>query len=75
MRSVLFGFAVACSVSCASADEFGVATYYYNPWHGGLIAAHPSLPFGTRDRVYNLDNGRDVTVVIVDRGPRRVRRD
>jgi rare lipoprotein A len=69
MRLVLFGFAVACSISCASADEFGVATYYYNPWHGGLIAAHPSLPFGTRVRVYNLDNGRDVTVVIVDRGP------
>ena len=69
MRLVFLGVAVACSISCASADEFGVATYYYNPWHGGLIAAHPSLPFGTRVRVYNLDNGRDVTVVIVDRGP------
>jgi rare lipoprotein A len=69
MRLVLLGVAVACSIACASADEFGVATYYYNPWHGGLIAAHPSLPFGTRVRVYNLDNGRDVTVVIVDRGP------
>jgi rare lipoprotein A (peptidoglycan hydrolase) len=69
MRLFLFGVAVACSISCASADEFGVATYYYNPWHGGLIAAHPSLPFGIRVRVYNLDNGREVTVVIVDRGP------
>jgi rare lipoprotein A len=69
MHLVLFGVAVACSISCSSADEFGVATYYFNPWHGGLIAAHPSLPFGTRVRVYNLDNGRDVTVVIVDRGP------
>jgi rare lipoprotein A len=69
MRLILFGVAVACSISCASADEFGVATYYRNPWHGGLIAAHPSLPFGTRVRVYDLDNGRDVTVVIVDRGP------
>jgi rare lipoprotein A len=69
MRSIFLGVAVACSISCASADEFGVATYYFNPWHGGLIAAHPSLPFGTRVRVYDLDNGRDVTVVIVDRGP------
>jgi rare lipoprotein A len=69
MRLVLFGVAVACSISCASADEIGLATYYYNPSHGGLIAAHPSLPFGTRVRVHNLDNGRNVTVVIVDRGP------
>jgi len=69
MRFILSALTLAISISYASADEFGVATYYYNPWHGGLIAAHPSLPFGTRIRVYNLDNGRDVTVVIVDRGP------
>jgi rare lipoprotein A len=69
MRFILSVFAVAFSISYASADEFGVATYYDNPRHGGLIAAHPRLPFGTHVRVHNLDNGRNVTVVIVDRGP------
>jgi rare lipoprotein A len=51
------------------ADEFGLATYYHNPSHGGLIAAHPTLPFGTQVRVHNLDTGRSVVVTVVDRGP------
>jgi len=34
-----------------------------------LTAAHKSLPFGTRVRVTNLDNGRHVVVRINDRGP------
>ena len=34
-----------------------------------LTAAHPSLPFGSRVRVANLDNGRSVVVRINDRGP------
>jgi rare lipoprotein A len=31
--------------------------------------AHRSLPFGTRVRVTNLANNRDVTVRVNDRGP------
>ena len=53
----------------AKADEYGLATYYRNPFHGGLIAAHPTLPFGSHVRVVNLDNGRNTVVTIVDRGP------
>jgi hypothetical protein len=34
-----------------------------------LAAAHRTLPFGTRVRVENLANGRDVIVRINDRGP------
>lgn len=34
-----------------------------------LTAAHRTLPFGTRVRVRNLENGREVTVRINDRGP------
>lgn len=34
-----------------------------------LTAAHPYLPFNTRVRVTNLDNGRSVVVRINDRGP------
>lgn len=53
----------------ARAAEFGQATYYTNPYHGGMIAAHKTLPFGSHVRVTNLDNGRSAVVVIVDRGP------
>jgi len=34
-----------------------------------LTAAHRTLPFGTRVRVTNLDNGRSAMVRINDRGP------
>jgi rare lipoprotein A len=34
-----------------------------------LTAAHPSLPFGTRLRVTNVETGRSVTVRVNDRGP------
>jgi rare lipoprotein A len=39
----------------------------FNP--GALTAAHRTLPFGTRLRVTNLDNGRTVAVRVNDRGP------
>jgi len=34
-----------------------------------LTAAHRTLPFGTRLRVVNLENDREVEVRINDRGP------
>ena len=34
-----------------------------------MTAAHRTLPFGTRVRVHNLENGQDVVVRITDRGP------
>ena len=34
-----------------------------------MAAAHRTLPFGTRVRVTNLDNGRRIVVRINDRGP------
>lgn len=34
-----------------------------------LAAAHRTLPFGTKVRVQNLNNGRSVVVKINDRGP------
>lgn len=40
------------------------------PWvNQELVAAHRSLPFGSRVRVFNLNNGRNVVVQITDRGP------
>jgi rare lipoprotein A len=61
--------------------ESGVASYYAHKYHGrttasgerfdmnDLTAAHKTLPFGTRVRVTNLDNGKTVTVRVNDRGP------
>ncbi|KTD48250.1 Lipoprotein [Legionella quinlivanii] len=34
-----------------------------------MTAAHPTLPFATRVRVKNLNNGRSIVVRINDRGP------
>lgn len=63
--------------------EVGTASYYTSRDYGGrtasgeryddraMTAAHPTLPFGTRVRVTNLENGRSVIVTINDRGPFR----
>ena len=63
--------------------QTGLASYYGPQFHGrttasgtiyrrnDLTAAHRTLPFGTRVRVTNLQNGRDVVVTITDRGPHR----
>jgi rare lipoprotein A len=61
--------------------EEGIASWYGNPFHGrraasgevfnmyDMTAAHRTLPFGTQVKVHDLENGRDVTVRINDRGP------
>jgi rare lipoprotein A len=61
--------------------ETGVASWYGKPYHGRatasgeiydmdkISAAHRTLPFETRVRVHNLDNGKTVEVRINDRGP------
>lgn len=55
------------------------ATYYASSYHGKrtasgatfsnhqAMAAHPSLPLGSRVRVTNRNNGRSVVVQVVDR--------
>jgi len=69
----------------AQRSQRGKASYYGPGFHGrrtasgirynqhDLVAAHPSLPFGTVARVTNLRNGRSTNVRIVDRGPARSR--
>ncbi len=34
-----------------------------------LTCAHRTLPFGTKLRVKNLENGKEVVVTVMDRGP------
>jgi rare lipoprotein A len=62
----------------AVGDE-GTASYYAKRYNGRRTtsgvrynpdkktAAHSSLPFGTRVKVVNLDNGREVVVTVNDR--------
>ncbi len=59
----------------------GVASYYADEFNGRqtsngetydmneMTAAHQTLPFNTRVRVTNIENGRTVIVRINDRGP------
>ena len=61
--------------------EEGLASWYGHPYHGrasasgeiynmhNLTAAHRTLPFGTEVRVHDLENAREVSVRINDRGP------
>ena len=61
--------------------ETGIASWYGEPFHGrntaagdtydmdAISAAHRTIPFGTRIRVDNLDNGRSIELDVNDRGP------
>ncbi len=70
MRNLAFAFVIVAGfTSGAAANQLGIASYYQNPHYKGLIAAHKTLPFGTRVKVTNLDNGKSAIVKIVDRGP------
>jgi rare lipoprotein A len=70
MRKVCFICAAVIGfTNSVAASELGIASYYQNPHYSGLIAAHKTLPLGTRVKVVNLDNGRSAILRIVDRGP------
>ena len=68
-------------VGGVSSQETGLASYYGHQYHGrttangetydenALTAAHRTLPFGTRVRVINLENGKSMLLRINDRGP------
>lgn len=59
----------------------GIASYYHDKFNGKktasgerfsnkeYTAAHKKLPFGTKVRVTNLENGKSVVVTVNDRGP------
>ena len=73
-------FATAAHAGCPSTTNTR-ASYYGPGFHGrrtasgsifnqgALTAAHRSWGFGTKVRVTNLRNGRNVVVTITDRGP------
>jgi rare lipoprotein A len=61
--------------------EVGLASWYGPGFHGEetasgeifdqreMVAAHRTLPLGSVIRVTNLENGRRVTLRVIDRGP------
>jgi rare lipoprotein A len=68
---------IVATLACGIASFYGVG----DGFHGGTTAngerfdayrwtaAHPSLPFGTKIRVTNQVNGKQVIVRVNDRGP------
>lgn len=57
--------------------EVGMASFYQHggrtasgmPAQGAMTAAHRKLPFGTQVKVKDMKTGREIIVVITDRGP------
>lgn len=80
-RRILSAFLIAATLAGAATEaiaQTGRASWYALTSRTAsgercdpeaMTAAHRSLPFGTRVRVENLDNGRSVVVRINDRGP------
>lgn len=68
---------VSAATRCGTASFYGKGDSY--AWRtmangqpmdpGANITAHLSLPFGTRLRVTNQNNGKSVVVRVTDRGP------
>lgn len=79
------GLAIGCAKRMEpfreGSAEVGYASWYGDQFHGRktasgerydmyqLTAAHRTAPFGTKVRVWNLENERSVLVRINDRGP------
>ncbi len=73
--------APASAIPAADKGFSGVADYYADYYHGKrtasgarhdktkLMAAHRTLPFGTKVRVVNRKTKKECVVVINDRGP------
>jgi len=67
----------------SSSEAVGLASFYNRSFEGRrtasgerydrhrLTAAHRTLPFGSRVRVTNLENGASVVLEVNDRGPFR----
>ena len=82
MKNICMLLALMASATLAETSTNGTASYYSDSYEGKrcadgttvfhqrfAYAAHLTLPFGTRVRVTNLDNGKSWVVTIVDRGP------
>ncbi len=82
MKNIIILLCISILYSCApKVIQTGKASFYADKFNGrktasGVtfrnskkIAAHKTLPFGTKVKVTNLANGKSTKVVIQDRGP------
>lgn len=82
MKRLFLSLLLLCPLQAQAALECGYASHYGTEgYHGqrtasgstfnayAMTAAHPWLPFGTRLRVKNRNNGKSVVVTVNDRGP------
>lgn len=77
---LMFFFLFVCHAHAQENIE-GKASYYSNSLHGrrmssgkkyhrdSLTCAHRTLPFGTKLKVTNPSNGKEIVVEVADRGP------
>jgi rare lipoprotein A len=77
MKKIVLALGMIAVTAIPSLAQTG--TYYASSYHGKrtasgatfsnhrAMAAHPSLPLGSRVRVTNRNNGRSVVVQVVDR--------
>jgi rare lipoprotein A len=77
-RLAVAALIAASTLASPASAETGIASRYSASGEtasgrhasaGSFVAAHRTLPFGTRVRVENLANGRTTVVTIIDRGP------
>lgn len=82
MRIIILLLGTISLFACSpKVSQTGKASYYADKFNGKTtasgvtfrnskkIAAHKTLPFGTKVKVTNLANGKSTKVVIQDRGP------
>ena len=80
MKSWIVALVIVGMVGVAAAQsEEGTANFYGDKFQGkktasgevfdkdGLTAAHKKLPFGTKVKVTNVENGKSVVVTVNDR--------
>lgn len=80
-RKIIISMALLMLTLTVAAQQRGKATYYSKRatgmrmsdgsihHHDSLVCAHRKYPFGTRLKVTNLSNGKQVIVRVADRGP------
>lgn len=81
LAKIPFAIFLLVAIPSWAQDTEGKASYYHNSLHGRrmsngqpydknkMTCAHRTLPFGTKLRVTNPTNGRQVIVEVTDRGP------
>ncbi len=86
MKKVLFVFCVLFVTLAVKAQQTGLATFYGKKFNNrrtasgeiyrkdSMVCAHRTYAFGTLLRVRCVDNNKEVTVRVIDRGPFRKKR-